>query len=92
MDDKETISVNDFVESLPTENRKNYPIQLESSNKKVAVIRDRYTILNWSLGLSSLSGCTEPHNESVEENMEKGSDSESDYKSVNRYIASLTDS
>ena len=46
MDDKETISVNDFVESLPTENRKNYPIQLESSNKKVAVIRDRYTILN----------------------------------------------
>ena len=34
---------------------------------------------------------TEPHNESVEENMEKGSDSESDYKSVNRYIASLRD-
>ena len=33
MDDEETISVNDFVESLPTENRKNYPIQLESSNK-----------------------------------------------------------
>ena len=56
MDDEETISVNNFVESLPTENRKNYPIQLESSNKKVAVIRDRYTILNWSLGLSSLSG------------------------------------
>ena len=55
MDDKETISANVFVESFPTENRKNYLIQFQSSNKKVAVIRDRYIIPNWSPGLSSLS-------------------------------------
>ena len=35
---------------------------------------------------------TEPDNKSVEENMEKGYDLESDYESVNRYIASLSES